>query len=245
MRPGLVAKKLGMTRIFSAEGEHLPVTVLQVESAQVTAQRTVEKDGYAAVQIGVTPAKAKHLNKAQRGQFAAAKVEPKRKLVEFRVSDDAMLNVGDVVTADHFVAGQFVDIIGTTKGKGFAGAMKRWNFGGLEATHGVSISHRSHGSTGQRQDPGRVFKGKKMAGHLGDERVTIQNLQVVETDAAQGLIVIHGAVPGAKGSYVVIQDAVKKALPASAPYPAAVQKAAAAQVVAEAAVEQSAEENKE
>jgi large subunit ribosomal protein L3 len=221
MRTGLLAQKLGMTRIFAADGNHVPVTVLKVDNCQVVAVRTDEKNGYNAVQLGVGKAKVKNVSKAQRGHFAKAKVEPKQKLVEFRVSKDNLLEVGAELSASHFVDGQFVDVIGTTIGKGFAGSMKRWNFGGLRATHGVSVSHRSHGSTGNRQDPGRTFPGKKMAGHLGVERVTTQNLKIVQTDADQGLIYVQGAVPGHEGSYVMVKDAVKRALPKEAPKPAA------------------------
>ena len=221
MRTGLLAQKLGMTRIFAADGNHLPVTVLKVDHCQVVAVRTDETNGYTAVQLGVGKAKVKNVSKAQRGHFAKAKVEPKKKLAEFRVSKENLLEVGAELSAAHFIAGQFVDVVGTTIGKGFAGSMKRWNFGGLRATHGVSVSHRSHGSTGNRQDPGRTFPGKKMAGHLGVERVTQQNLKVVETDVEQGLIYVHGAVPGHEGSYVLIKDAVKRALPKEAPKPAA------------------------
>ena len=221
MRTGLLAQKLGMTRIFAADGNHLPVTVLKVDHCQVVAVRTDETNGYNAVQLGVGKAKVKNVSKAQRGHFAKAKVEPKRKLAEFRVSKDNLLEVGAELSAAHFVVGQFVDVVGTTIGKGFAGSMKRWNFGGLRATHGVSVSHRSHGSTGNRQDPGRTFPGKKMAGHLGVERVTQQNLKIVQTDADQGLIYVHGAVPGHEGSYVLVKDAVKRALPKEAPKPAA------------------------
>jgi len=221
MRTGLLAQKLGMTRIFAADGNHVPVTVLKVDHCQVVAVRTDEKNGYNAVQLGVGKAKVKNVSKAQRGHFAKAKVEPKKKLVEFRVSKDNLLEVGAELSASHFVDGQFVDVIGTTIGKGFAGSMKRWNFGGLRATHGVSVSHRSHGSTGNRQDPGRTFPGKKMAGHLGVERVTQQNLKIVQTDAEQGLIYVLGAVPGHEGSYVMVKDAVKRALPKEAPKPAA------------------------
>jgi large subunit ribosomal protein L3 len=221
MRTGLLAQKLGMTRIFAADGNHLPVTVLKIDHCQVVAVRTDETNGYTAVQLGVGKAKVKNVSKAQRGHFAKAKVEPKRKLAEFRVSKDNLLEVGDELSAAHFIAGQFVDVVGTTIGKGFAGSMKRWNFGGLRATHGVSVSHRSHGSTGNRQDPGRTFPGKKMAGHLGVERVTQQNLKIVQTDADQGLIYVHGAVPGHEGAYVLVKDAVKRALPKEAPKPAA------------------------
>ncbi|MDP9195520.1 MAG: 50S ribosomal protein L3 [Pseudomonadota bacterium] len=237
MRTGLVAQKVGMTRVFTDEGQHVPVTVLKVEHCQVVARMTGEKNGYDAVQLGVGKAKVKNTTEAMRGHFAKAGVEPKRKLVEFRVSADMLLDPGAEVTVDHFVTGQFVDVTGTTIGKGFAGAMKRWNFGGLRATHGVSLSHRSHGSTGQRQDPGRVFKNKKMAGHLGNERVTTQNLKVVSVDAEQGLILIRGAVPGASGSWVLVRDAVKKPRPKEAPVPAAV-KAAPEVASAPAAEEQ-------
>jgi len=221
MRTGLLAQKMGMTRIFAADGNHVPVTVLKVDHCQVVAVRTDETNGYNAVQLGVGTAKVKNVSKAQRGHFAKAKVEPKKKLAEFRVSKDNLLEVGAELSAEHFVVGQFVDVVGTTIGKGFAGAMKRWNFGGLRATHGVSVSHRSHGSTGNRQDPGRTFPGKKMAGHLGVERVTQQNLKIVQTDADQGLIYVHGAVPGHEGAYVLVKDAVKRALPKEAPKPAA------------------------
>jgi large subunit ribosomal protein L3 len=229
MRSGLIARKEGMTRLFAEDGSHVPVTVLKVDNCQVVAQRTKERDGYVAVQLGVGAGKVKNLSKAMRGHFAAAKVEPKRKLVEFRVADDGLIDVGAELTADHFIAGQFVDVVGTSIGKGFAGAMKRHNFGGLRATHGVSISHRSHGSTGQRQDPGKVFKGKKMAGHLGDERVTVQNLQVVKTDVERGLIMLKGAVPGAANGWVLITDAVKKPRPKDVPYPGAFRGAAKAE----------------
>ncbi|HVO01663.1 MAG TPA: 50S ribosomal protein L3 [Candidatus Cybelea sp.] len=221
MRTGLLAQKLGMTRVFAADGSHVPVTVLKVDNCQVVAVRTDEKNGYNAVQLGVGKAKVKNVSKAQRGHFAKAKVEPKQKLVEFRVSKENLLEVGAELSAAHFLNGQFVDVVGTTIGKGFAGAMKRWNFGGLRATHGVSISHRSHGSTGNRQDPGRTFPGKKMAGHLGAERVTTQNLKVVSTDVEQGLIMVQGSVPGHEGAYVLVKDAVKRPLPKEAPKPAA------------------------
>ena len=247
MRSGLIAQKLGMTRVFTDGGEHVSVTVLKVDDCQVVDVRTPEKNGYAAVQIGAGAAKAKNVTKPMRGHYARSKVEPKRKLAEFRVSDDAMLNVGDELTADHFVTGQMVDIAGTSIGKGFAGGMKRHNFKGLEATHGVSISHRSHGSTGNSQDPGKVFKGKKMAGHMGAERVTVQNLSVVRTDADQGLILVSGSVPGHKGSWVEISDAVKAALPEDAPFPGGVRggsepAADEAPAEAEEAVEAAAEE---
>ena len=221
MRAGLIAQKLGMTRVYNEAGEHVPVTVLKLQNCQVVAQRTEDKNGYTAVQLGAGTAKVKNTPKAMRGHFAAARVEPKRRLAEFRVSPDNMIDVGAQMTADHFVEGQFVDVTGVSIGKGFAGAMKRHNFGGLVASHGVSISHRSHGSTGQCQDPGKVFKGKKMAGHMGAERVTTQNLRVVRTDPERGLILIRGAVPGAKGGWIMIRDAVKKALPEEAPLPGA------------------------
>ncbi|WP_374314221.1 50S ribosomal protein L3 [Dongia sp.] len=221
MRTGLIAQKLGMTRVFAEDGAHVPVTLLKVAGCQVIAVRTEEQNGYNAVQLGLDKAKVKNVSKAQRGHFAKAKVEPKKKIAEFRVDKDALLEVGAELSADHFVAGQFVDVTGTTIGKGFAGSMKRWNFGGLRATHGVSVSHRSHGSTGNRQDPGRTFPGKKMAGHLGDERVTTQNLKVVGTDPALGIVMVKGAVPGHEGSYVLIKDAVKRPLPKEAPFPAA------------------------
>ena len=220
MRTGLIAQKLGMTRVFNAAGEHVPVTVLKVEDCQVVAVRTGEQNGYDAVQLGVAAAKPSRTSKAMRGHFAKAKVEPKRKLAEFRVSEDAMLDVGTQLSADHFVAGQFVDAIGTSIGKGFAGAMKRHNFSGLRASHGVSVSHRSHGSTGQSQDPGKVFKGKKMAGHLGDHRTTVQSLEVVSTDGIRGLIFVKGAVPGAKGGWLLLKDAVRVPLPENVPHPA-------------------------
>jgi large subunit ribosomal protein L3 len=213
MRSGLIAQKLGMTRIFAEDGSHVPVTVLSLQNCQVVGQRTQDRDGYTALQLGAGLAKAKNTAKAQRGQFAVAKVEPKRKVVEFRVDADNLIEVGAQMQADHFVPGQLVDVTGTSIGKGFAGGMKRWNFGGLRATHGVSVSHRSHGSTGQRQDPGKVFKGKKMAGHLGDERVTTQNLKVVKTDVERGLIMVQGSVPGAKGGWIMIRDAVKRKAP--------------------------------
>lgn len=222
MRTGVIARKLGMTRLFTEEGRHLPVTVLQLDACQVVAQRTTERDGYDAVQLGAGTAKPKNVTKAQRGHFAKGKVAAKRRLAEFRVAADALLEVGQELTANHFVNGQLVDVTGTSIGKGFAGVMKRHNFGGLRATHGVSVSHRSHGSTGNRQDPGKVFKNKKMAGHMGDRRVTTQNLTVVGTDAERGLIMIEGAIPGAKGGWVLVRDAVKAARPKHAPYPAAV-----------------------
>jgi large subunit ribosomal protein L3 len=217
----MIAEKMGMTRLFAEDGRHLPVTVLKVDGCQVVAQKTQEKDGYTALQLGLGTAKVKNVSKPLRGHYAKAKVEPKRKLVEFRVDEDALVPVGAGIKASHFLPGQKVDVVGNSIGKGFAGAMKRHNFGGLEASHGVSISHRSHGSTGNSQDPGRVFKGKKMAGHMGDARVTVQNLEVVATDDDAGLIMIRGAVPGARGGYVLISDAVKSAAPEGAPYPAA------------------------
>ncbi|RFC66104.1 50S ribosomal protein L3 [Fulvimarina endophytica] len=221
MRSGVIAQKVGMTRIYNDAGEHVPVTVLKVENLQVVGQRTQDKNGYTAVQVGAGLAKVKNTSKAMRGVFAQAQVEPKRKLVEFRVSEDNMIDVGAEITADHFVEGQMVDVTGTSIGKGFAGAMKRHNFGGMRATHGVSVSHRAHGSTGQNQDPGKVFKGKRMAGHMGQVRVTTQNLQIVRTDADKGLILVRGAVPGSKGGWIEIRDAVKASLPENAPKPAA------------------------
>lgn len=221
MRTGVIAQKLGMTRVFDEFGQHVPVTVLKLDQLQVVSQKTADKDGYNALQLGYGKAKVKRVSKALRGHFAKAKVEPKKRLAEFRVSEDAMLEVGREIRADHFIAGQYIDVRGMSIGKGFAGAMKRWNFAGLEATHGVSISHRSHGSTGQRQNPGRVFKGKKMAGHLGDERITTQNLQVVKVDPERNIVLVKGAVPGPREGYVRITDALKKALPQEAPYPAA------------------------
>ena len=228
MRSGVIAKKVGMTRLFMEDGKQIPVTVLQLENLQVVAQRTPERDGYTAVQLGAGNAKAKRTSKAMRGHFAVANVAPKRKIAEFRVSPDNMIGVGEEISAEHYVAGQKVDVAGTSIGKGFAGAMKRHNFGGLRASHGVSISHRSHGSTGQCQDPGKVFKGKKMAGHMGAVRVTTQNLEVVKTDADRGLIMVKGAVPGSKGGWVTIKDAVKKKLPENVPFPAALKSAIAA-----------------
>ena len=226
LRTGVIAKKLGMTRLFLEDGRQVPVTVLQMDGLQVVAQRTADRDGYTAVQLGAGTAKAKRTTAAMRGHFAKASVAPKRKVAEFRVAEENLINVGEEITADHYFAGQYVDIAGTSIGKGFAGAMKRHNFGGLRASHGVSISHRSHGSTGQCQDPGKVFKGKKMAGHLGAVRVTTQNLQVVRTDADRGLIMVKGSVPGSKGGWVTIKDAVKKATPENVIYPAALKSAA-------------------
>ena len=226
LRSGVIAKKVGMTRLFMEDGKQVPVTVLQLDGLQVVAQRTSERDGYSAVQLGTGSAKPKRVSKAMRGHFSAASVEPKRKVAEFRVAPENLIAVGEEITADHYFEGQFVDVSGTSIGKGFQGAMKRHNFGGLRASHGVSISHRSHGSTGQCQDPGKVFKGKKMAGHMGAARVTTQNLQVVRTDADRGLIMIRGAVPGSKGGWVTIKDAVKKATPENVIYPAALKSAA-------------------
>lgn len=243
MRTGLIAEKLGMSRLLTEKGEHIPITLLKVDNCQVVSTKTNEKDGYSAVQLGVGIAKVKHLSKGLRGHFAKAKVEPKKKLFEFRVSEDALLNVGDQLSVDHFLNGQYVDVVGTSIGKGFAGGMKRHNFGGLRASHGVSISHRSHGSTGQCQDPGKVFKGKKMAGHLGHERVTIQSLEVVLTDAARGLIGVRGAVPGNPGGYVLIRDAVKKKLPENLPFPAGILKASSPKVASSVPDETVAETN--
>ncbi len=227
MRPGLIARKVGMTRVFAEDGRHLPVTVLKVDACQVVARRTAERDGYTALQLGAGVAKPGRVTKPMRGHFAAARVEPKVRVAEFRVSEDALIDVGAEITAAHFVPGQYVDVAGVSIGKGFAGAMKRHNFSGLRASHGVSISHRSHGSTGQCQDPGKVFKGKKMAGHMGARRVTIQNLQVVDSDPERGLVLVKGAVPGSKGGWVLIHDAVKKPLPDNAPYPAALRETGA------------------
>jgi len=226
MRTGVIAKKMGMTRLFQADGRHVPVTVLAMEGVQVVARREAGKDGYVALQLGAGVAKAKNVAKPQRGHFGKAEVEPKARLVEFRVDEDALLEVGAELSADHFVAGQLVDISGHTQGKGFAGAMKRWGFGGLRATHGVSLSHRSHGSTGNRQDPGRVFKNKKMAGHMGDRQRTQQNLEIVQTDAERGLIFVRGSVPGSKGAWLTVCDAVKVPRHAEAPYPAGLKLAA-------------------
>ena len=250
MRSGVIAQKVGMTRIFTDAGEHIPVTVLRLENCQVVGQRTSEKNGYTALQLGAGRSKVKRLTRAERGSFAVANVEPKRKVAEFRVSPDNMIDVGTEITADHFVEGQYVDASGTSIGKGFAGGMKRHGFGGLRASHGVSINHRSLGSTGQCQDPGKVFKGKKMAGHMGDVSVTTQNLRVVKTDVERGLIMIRGAVPGAKGGWVLLRDAVKRALPEAAPKPGAFRKNGedqkpAQQAVPEAAEAQSAEPAKD
>ncbi|SFD11383.1 50S ribosomal protein L3 [Tropicimonas isoalkanivorans] len=243
MRSGVIAKKVGMTRLFMEDGRQIPVTVLQLDNLQVVDQRTQERDGYTAVQLGAGSAKAKRTSQSMRGHFAKANVAPKRKVAEFRVAPENLIEVGEEITADHYFEGQFVDVSGTSIGKGFAGAMKRHNFGGLRASHGVSISHRSHGSTGQCQDPGRVFKGKKMAGHMGAARVTTQNLQVVRTDADRGLIMVKGAVPGSKGGWVTIKDAVKKPFPENAILPAALKSAAeeARRLAEEAAAQAEAE----
>ena len=220
MRTGLIAQKLGMSRVFADDGTHVPVTVLKADGCQVVAARTHERDGYAALQLGFGTAKVKNVAKPMRGHFAKAEVEPKAKVAEFRVSEDSLLPVGSTLSITHFLPGQYVDVVGTSIGKGFAGAMKRHNFGGLRASHGVSVSHRSHGSTGNSQDPGKVFKGKKMAGRMGNARVTVQNLQIVKVDDTRGLILIKGAVPGAKGGYLLVSDARKHPLPADAPSPA-------------------------
>ena len=237
MRSGVIAKKVGMTRLFMEDGKQIPVTVLSLDGLQVVAQRTADLDGYTAVQLGAGSAKAKRTTQAMRGHFAKANVAPKRKVAEFRVSAENLIEVGAEISAEHFLEGQMVDVSGTSIGKGFQGAMKRWNFKGLRATHGVSISHRSHGSTGQCQDPGKVFKGKKMAGHMGNARVTTQNLEVVKTDAARGLIMIKGAVPGSKGGWVTVKDSVKKKLPDGVPFPAALKSAVAAAPAVEAPAE--------
>ena len=226
MRTGVIAKKMGMTRLFQDDGRHVPVTVLALDNLQVVARREMDRDGYVAVQLGAGTAKSKNVAKPQRGHFGKAEVEPKARLVEFRVAEDALLDVGAEISADHFVVGQLVDIAGQTQGKGFAGAMKRWNFGGLRASHGVSVSHRSHGSTGQRQDPGKVFKNKKMAGHMGDRQRTQQNLEIVRTDVERGLLFVKGSVPGHKGAWLIVKDAVKVARHAEAPYPAGLKQAA-------------------
>ena len=248
-RTGVIATKLGMSRVFGEGGRHIPVTVLKLDQCRVVGHRTEDRDGYCAMQIGVGLAKTKRMSKANRTVYGKRNVEPPQKVAEFRVPNDAMVDVGVEIVADHFVAGQFVDLVGTSKGKGFAGAMKRHGFSGLRASHGVSISHRSHGSTGQCQDPGKVFKGKKMAGHMGDERVTIQNLEVVGTDSEKGVILVKGAIPGAKGGYVLISDALKRALPEGVPFPAgirssdvAVDEAPAADAPADATVEAESEE---
>jgi large subunit ribosomal protein L3 len=238
MRTGVIAEKMGMTRVFTPQGAHVPVTVLRLDGCQVVARRTEETDGYNAVQLGLGRAKPKRVTKPQRGHFAKAKVEPKKHIAEFRVSADALLEVGQELSAQHFVPGQFVDVTGTSIGKGFAGAMKRHNFSGLRASHGVSISHRAHGSTGNSQDPGKVFKGKKMAGHMGDRRVTAQNLEVVSIDEDRGLVLVKGAVPGAEGGIVLVRDAVKRGRPDEAPFPAAVKESATAALAEEEAVEE-------
>lgn len=251
MRTGLIARKEGMTRIFDADGRHVPVTVLKIDSCQVIAHRTEEKDGYTAVQLGAGQAKIKRTAKANRGHFAKAKVEPKKKVAEFRIPSESLPAIGAELSANHFVPGQFVDVCGTSIGKGFAGAMKRHNFGGMRASHGVSISHRAHGSTGSNQDPGRVFKGKRMAGHMGNTRVTTQNLEVVAIDEEDNLILVKGAVPGAKSGWVLISDAVKKPLPEGVPFPAGLIESAKAAAPAqetpaeEAAVEAAAPEAEE
>ncbi len=226
MRTGVVAKKIGMSRYYTSEGLDVPVTLLQLDNCQVVSKRTKEKNGYTALQVGSGKAKVKNVSKSLRGHFAKGKVEPKQKVYEFRIAENAMLEVGDEILPSHYVKGQYVDVAGFTKGRGFAGVMKRHNFSGLEASHGVSVSHRSHGSTGQRQDPGRVFKNKKMAGHMGTTRTTLQNLEVMEVDDQTGLLVVCGSVPGSEGSYVLVYDAMKKALPSSAPFPAGIKKAA-------------------
>lgn len=243
MRTGLIAQKVGMTRVFDAEGAHVPVTVLKVDGCYVTGQRTAERDGYVALQLGAGAAKVNRVSKPERERFAKAKVAPRKRLVEFRVADDGLIEVGSELGADHFVPGQYVDVTGTSIGKGFAGAMKRWGFGGMRASHGVSISHRAHGSTGNNQDPGKVFKNKKMAGHMGDRRVTTQNLEVVKVDVERGLILVRGAVPGSEGGWVTVRDAVKRKLPDGVPFPGAVKAAAAgeeapAEPAAEAPVEE-------
>lgn len=234
MRSGVIAQKMGMTRVFRDDGRLVPVTVLKIDGCHVVDVKTTDKHGYNAVQLGAGTAKVKNVTKPMRGHYARAKVEPRRKLAEFRVSADALLEMGAEITADHFVAGQHVDVVGTSIGKGFAGAMKRHNFAGLEATHGVSISHRSHGSTGNSQDPGKVFKNKKMAGHMGDKRITNQNVEVVSTDVERGLLLVKGNVPGAKGGFVLVSDAKKKPLPEDAPFPAGLRGGAAAPEDAEA-----------
>jgi large subunit ribosomal protein L3 len=234
MRTGVIAKKMGMTRLFQEDGRHVPVTVLALDNVQVLSRKEADRDGYVAVQLGAGTAKAKNLSKPQRGHFGKAEVEPKARVAEFVVAEDALLDVGATLTADHYVAGQMVDIQGVTQGKGFAGGMKRWGFGGLRATHGVSVSHRSLGSTGQRQDPGRVFKNKKMAGHMGAKNRTQQNLEIVRTDAERGLLFVKGSVPGHKGGWLLVKDAVKVARPDAAPYPAGI-RAIAQEIVHEEA----------
>ena len=242
MRTGVIAKKVGMTRLFQEDGRHVPVTVLALEDCQVVSVRTADRDGYVAVQLGAGSAKQKNVAKPQREHFAKAEVPLKARVVEFRVADDAVLEVGATIAASHFVPGQLVDISGTTQGKGFAGAMKRWGFGGMRATHGVSISHRAHGSTGNRQDPGRVFKNKKMAGHMGDRQRTQQNLEIVRTDVERGLLFVKGSVPGSKGTWLLVKDAVKVARPADVPYPASLKKAANSNDAALAAADTPAED---
>ena len=246
MRTGVIAKKMGMTRVFRTDGRHVPVTVLALENNQVVSVRTTDVDGYVAVQLGAGTRKAKNTTKPERGHFGKAEVEIKAKVAEFRVSEDALLETGATISADHFVPGQLVDVTGVTQGKGFQGGMKRWGFGGLRATHGVSVSHRSLGSTGQRQDPGKVFKGKKMAGHMGDKQRTQQNLEIVSTDVERGLLFVHGSVPGSKGGWLLIKDAVKVARHVDAPYPASLKTAAndvAPIAVADTPVEVDATEN--
>jgi len=234
-RTGLIAQKVGMTRIFTDEGNHVPVTVLRIDNCQVVAVRSEDKDGYTALQLGVGKAKVKNVSKPERERFAKAKIEPKKFLAEFRVTADAVLEVGAELSAEHFVAGQYVDVVGTSIGKGFAGGMKRHNFGGLRASHGVSVSHRSHGSTGQRQDPGKTFKNKKMAGHMGHARVTVQNLRIVQTDAARGLLLVRGAIPGPEGGFVMVKDAVKRPAPKDLPFPAGLRAAGGQAAPAEGA----------
>jgi large subunit ribosomal protein L3 len=245
MRTGVIAQKVGMTRLFTEAGEHVPVTVLRLAQCQVIAHRNKDKDGYSALQLGAGSRKVKNVSKAERGRFAVAKVEPKRKIVEFRVDEKDLIPVGSEITADHFVVGQFVDVTGTSTGKGFAGGMKRWNFGGLRATHGVSVSHRSIGSTGGRQDPGKTFKNKKMPGHMGTDRVTTLNLRVVQTDVDRGLIMIEGAVPGHKGGWITVRDAVKKAPPKDLPKPGKFKAPAAEAAAAKAEAAPAAEAPKE
>lgn len=244
MRTGLITRKMGMTRVFAEDGSHVPVTVLKVDDLQVVAHRTEDKDGYNALQLGCTAAKVKNVTKAQRGHFAKAKVEPKRHVVEFRISGDAFVDVGAELAADHFTVGQYVDVTGTSIGKGYAGGMKRHGFAGLRATHGVSVSHRSLGSTGQNQSPGRVFKGKKMPGHMGDKRITTQNLQIVATDVERGLILVRGGVPGCDGGFLLIRDAMKRPLPKDVPFPASV-RASQEAVPADAPAAGEADEKKE
>ncbi|HET7805773.1 MAG TPA: 50S ribosomal protein L3 [Pseudolabrys sp.] len=241
MRTGVVAQKVGMTRVFTEAGEHVPVTVLRLAQCQVVAHRTKDKNGYVALQLGSGPRRSNNMSKADRGYFGKQKVEPKRKLAEFRVTEDSVIPVGAEITADHFIPGQFVDVCGITIGKGFAGGMKRWNFAGLRASHGVSISHRSIGGTGGRQDPGKTFKNKKMPGHLGVERVTTLNLKVVQTDVERGLLLVEGAVPGAKSGWVTVRDAVKKKLPKEAPKPGKFRVSESAELKPEAKAETKAE----